>query len=136
MQTTRVVARENQFPLYFVHHDHALDYLENLNPTALQKNIFENVKSQYEINGGGVVYDVTNTYFYGKRCSIAKFGKSKDGKRRNLLIQIGIGVTQYEGIPIFHKVFNGNVHDSRTFSDLVTEFKKFDIIDGLIIFDY
>jgi transposase len=113
----------------------ALDYLENLNPTELQKNIFLNVKEQYEINGGGIVYDVTNTYFYGKRCSLGKYGKDKEGRKGNLLIQIGLGVTKHEGVPVFHKVFDGNVHDARTFSDSITEFKKFGINDGLILFD-
>lgn len=113
----------------------ALDYLEQLNATKLHKNIFSNVKDQYSIRGDGVVYDVTNTYFFGKHCSLGKFGKDKEGRKCHLLIQIGLGVTQYEGIPIFHKVFNGNVHDARTFSDSITEFKKFNINNGLVIFD-
>src|SRR5262249_13404027 len=101
----------------------------------LQKTIFSNVKQKYEINGGGIIYDVTNTYFYGKRCSLGKYGKDKDGRKGNLLIQIGLGVTKYEGVPVFHKVFDGNVHDARTFSDSITEFKRFGINDGLILFD-
>jgi len=85
--------------------------------------------------GDGIVYDVTNTYFFGKCCPLGKFGKDKEGRKGRLLIQIGLGVTQHEGIPIFHKVFDGNVHDARTFSDSITEFKKFGIHNGLVIFD-
>lgn len=113
----------------------ALDYLEQLNATELHKNIFNHVKKEYAIAGGGIIYDVTNTYFYGKRCSLGKLGKDKEGRKGNLLIQIGLGVTQNEGIPIFHKVFDGNIHDARTFSDSITEFKKFKITNGLVIFD-
>lgn len=113
----------------------ALDSLEKLNSTELQKEIFSNVKNEYMINGDGLIYDVTNTYFYGKRCSLGKLGKDKEGRQGNPLIQIGLGVTQNEGVPIFHKVFDGNVHDSRTFSDSITEFKAFGIKNGLVIFD-
>jgi transposase len=113
----------------------ALDSLEKMNPTALQKTIFGEVKDVYKIRGSGVVYDVTNTYLYGKKCSLAKFGKDKEGRKGLRLIQIGLGVTQREGIPVFHKVYNGNIHDSRTFADSITEFKEYGIKDGLVIFD-
>ena len=78
---------------------------------------------------------MTNTYLYGKKCSLAKFGKDKEKRKGYRLIQVGLGVTQKEGIPVFHKVFNGNIHDSRTFADSVTEFKAYGIKDGLVIFD-
>lgn len=113
----------------------ALDSLEKMDPTAIQKTIFDKVKEVYNIRGSGVVYDVTNTYLYGKKCSLAKFGKDKEKRKGYRLIQVGLGVTQKEGIPVFHKVFNGNIHDSRTFADSVTEFKAYGIKDGLVIFD-
>lgn len=113
----------------------ALDYLDQTSSTTLQERIFSNVKNIYPINGNGVVYDVTNTYFFGKHCPLGKFGKDKEGRKGRLLIQIGLGVTQHEGIPIFHKVFNGNIHDARTFSDSITEFKRYGIENGVVIFD-
>lgn len=113
----------------------ALDSLEEHDPTKLQINIFKNVKKKYTIEGNGVVYDVTNTYLYGKKCPIGKFGKDKEGVKGRPLIQIGLGVTQKEGIPLFHKVFDGNIHDSRTFSDSITSFKEYDIKNGLVVFD-
>ena len=60
----------------------------------------------------GVVYDVTNTYLYGRHCPLAKPGHDKEEVKGRPLIQIG-GVTQTEGFPLFHKVFDGNVHDTR-----------------------
>ena len=53
----------------------ALDSLEKLDATALHKTIFEKVKTVYPIDGHGIVYDVTNTYLYGKRCPFGKIGK-------------------------------------------------------------
>ena len=48
---------------------------------------------------------------------------------------MGLGVTQQEGIPLFHKVFDGNVHDARTLQDLVTLFASYGLEPGLFIYD-
>jgi len=113
----------------------ALDSLENKNPELLQKEIFENVQKIYRLNIEGLIYDVTNTYLFGKKCSLAKHGKSKEGRKGKPIIQIGLGVTQKEGIPVFHKVYDGNIHDSRTFQDAITYFKEYRIKDGIFVFD-
>ena len=51
----------------------ALDYLESQDSTLLQKDIFEKVKKIYELNDKGLIYDVTNTYLYGKKCPLGKW---------------------------------------------------------------
>lgn len=113
----------------------ALDSLESQDATQLQKDIFEVVSKKYNLNKKGIVYDVTNTYLYGSKCSLAKLGKDKEGVKGRPLIQIGLGVTQNEGVPVFHKTFPGNIHDSRTLQDLITTFQEFGIKDGLMVFD-
>lgn len=113
----------------------ALDSLEQQNLEELQRRIFENVCKRYDIDTKGMVYDVTNTYLYGKKCSLGKWGKDKDGILGRPLIQIGLGVTQKEGIPLFHKTYEGNIHDSRTFRDAITYFVDYRIKEGLAIFD-
>lgn len=113
----------------------ALDYLEEKDPIALQKNIFEAVQEKYDISNKGIVYDVTNTYFYGKKCKLGKMGKDKEGVKGRPLIQIGLGVTQDEGVPVFHKTFHGNVHDSRTFQDMITSFREYGVKNGVLVFD-
>jgi hypothetical protein len=113
----------------------ALDSLENKNPELLQRTIFENVQKIYKLDVKGLIYDVTNTYLFGKKCSFAKHGKGKDGRKGKPIIQIGLGVTQQEGIPVFHKVYNGNIHDSRTFQDAITYFEEYKIKDGIFVFD-
>ncbi len=113
----------------------AMDYLESRDPVALQKRIFEKVSQRYPLTRTGIVYDVTNTYLYGKKCRFAKPGKDKEGVKGRPLIQIGLGVTQDEGIPLFHKVYDGNIHDSRTFQDAITAFGQYEIDKGLIVFD-
>lgn len=113
----------------------ALDILESKDVEKLQKDIFKNVKSFYKLSSKGIIYDVTNTYFCGKKCSISQFGKDKEGVKGRPLIQIGLGVTFEQGIPIFHKVFDGNIHDSKTLRDIITTFQNYNIRRGIFVFD-
>lgn len=113
----------------------ALDSLEAQDAVELQKAIFESVLSHYDLKPKGIVYDVTNTYLYGKKCPFGRLGKDKEGVKGRPLIQIGLGVTQEEGVPVFHKTFHGNIHDSRTLQDLLTPFGAFGLRGGLMIFD-
>jgi len=113
----------------------ALDSLEERNLEELERSIFQSVQSFYEITKSGIVYDVTNTYLCGKNCPLAKPGKDKEAVKGRPLIQIGLGVTKNEGIPVFHKTFHGNIHDARTLHDLITTFEKNEIKSGFIIFD-
>jgi transposase len=113
----------------------ALDHLEKQDPILLQKKIFDKVSRRYRLSKKGLIYDVTNTYFYGNKCILSKAGKDKEGVKGRPLIQIGLGVTQKEGIPALHKVFHGNIHDSRSFQDIITTLESYNIKDGLIVFD-
>lgn len=113
----------------------ALDSIEQIDQMQFQKNIFNQVKKRLKVAPKGVVYDVTNTYFHGKNCPIAKFGHDKESRKGYPLIQIGLAVTRERGIPIFHKTFPGNIHDSRTFSDLSTELSQLGIHEGVAVMD-
>jgi transposase len=113
----------------------ALESLEALDAETWQRQLFESVCRQYHLRPSGVIYDVTNTYLYGRHCPLAKPGKDKEEVQGRPLIQIGLGVTQKEGFPLFHKVFDGNVHDARTLQDLVTAFRSYRIGTGLFIYD-
>jgi len=113
----------------------ALDSLESQDPIALQIGIFDRVKKVYQLSDRGLVYDVTNTYFYGTKCSLAKYGKDKDGVKGRPLIQIGLCVTKQKGVPVVHRVYDGNIHDSRTLWDLLTDLRKFDYKKGYLLFD-
>jgi transposase len=112
-----------------------MDFLEQSDPEAIQRAIFKSVQARYPMQKSGVIYDVTNTYLYGSKCCMGKLGHDKDGADGRPLIQIGLGVTQDEGIPVFHKTFDGNIADSRTLHDLITSFRRYDLKPGTIIYD-
>ena len=113
----------------------ALDSLEQIDVENLQLEIFNVLKKKFRVSGEGLVYDVTNTYLYGKKCPLGKIGHDKEGVKGRPLIQIALAVTQEKGLPLFHKVFDGNIHDARTLQDLVGTMSKYKIKSGLIIYD-
>jgi transposase len=112
-----------------------MDFLEKADPEPLQRAIFRSVQGRYSLRNSGVIYDVTNTYLYGKHCELGKLGHDKEGVQGRPLVQIGLGVTQEEGIPVFHKTFDGNIGDARTLQDLITTFRHYDLKAGTIIYD-
>ena len=97
----------------------ALDLFENQDLLKMQKQIFQCVTREYKLSDKDILYDVPNTYLYGKKCPLGKLGKDKDGVKGRPLIQIGLGLTKEDGIPVFHQVFDGNIADARTLQDII-----------------
>ena len=112
----------------------SLDSIDERNLSVIQKKIFRSVTSVYNLQPSGYFFDVTNVYFYGTECPIAKKGYNKEGSHRPQ-VQIGLAVTKQEGIPIFHKTFEGNVFDARTLQDFLVEFNDMDVKDVTIVWD-
>ena len=50
----------------------AMDSLTEDKIDQYQRDIFNTVKDVHKLNSKGVVYDVTNTYFHGKKCKMGK----------------------------------------------------------------
>ena len=94
----------------------ALDSVEESD--LLQSRIFDRVKTRLALAPKAYFYDITNIYFYGWCCPLARKGHNPDG-RRGPQIQVGLAVTQKEGLPIYHKVYEGNIFDSKTLPDIL-----------------
>jgi hypothetical protein len=112
----------------------ALDSIDERNLSVIQKKIFRSVTEAYKLQPKGYFFDVTNVYFYGTECPIAKKGHNKEGSY-NPQVQIGLAVTKQEGIPIFHKTFEGNIFDARTLQDFLVEFHDLNIEDVTLVWD-
>ena len=74
-------------------------------------------------DGGLILYDVTSTYFEGRKCPLAKFGHSRDGKRDTLQIVFGL-LTNGDGCPVAVEVFEGNTGDPKTLSAQITKIRE------------
>ncbi len=113
----------------------ALDSLESIDSKQVQQKIFQQVVDAHQVPVSGIVYDVTNTYLYGKRCPLGKTGHDKEGIVGRPLVQIGLAVAKGSGIPICHKVMDGNIHDAKMFGDFITELRHVSIKKGMVVYD-
>lgn len=100
-----------------------------------QKAIEQKLAAQHLTEGGLVLYDISSSYFEGKKCPLAKLGYSRDGKRDKLQINYGL-VTDKRGCPVAVSVFDGNVSDSKTLLPQVERLREdFGIRDVVVVGD-
>jgi hypothetical protein len=78
-----------------------------------QARVEQALARRHLTDGGLVLYDVTSTYFEGRKCPLAKFGHPRDGRRDKLQIVFGL-LTNGEGCPVAVEVFEGNTGDPKT----------------------
>jgi transposase len=112
----------------------AIDSLDGMGGDKVQERIFSRLKDVLTLSPSGYLYDITNIYFYGVCCPLAKKGQNAEG-RNQPQIQIGLAITKEDGIPIFHKVFEGNIFDSKTLPDILLHLKRHEIKNVCIVWD-
>ena len=69
-----------------------------------------------------VLYDVSSSYFEGRRCPLAHYGHSRDHRSDRLQIVYGLLCTR-EGLPVAVEVFDGNTGDPATLGAQVEKLK-------------
>src|SRR5882672_2410383 len=90
---------------------------------ARQADIERALAKRHLADGALVLYDVTSTYFEGRHCPLAKLGHSRDGKRENPQIVVGL-MTTAEGCPIAVEVFEGNTGDPTTVGPQIKKLRE------------
>jgi hypothetical protein len=88
----------------------ALDWL-----LARQTRIENKLANKHLYEGTLVLYDVTSSYYTGRRSKLIHFGYNRDGKRRFPQIVYGL-LCNAHGCPVAVEVFAGNTPDSKTLS--------------------
>ena len=84
----------------------------------------ENALAKRHLGEGSLVlYDLTSTYFEGRKCPLARFGKSRDERPGNLQIVFGV-LTNAEGCPVAVEVFEGNTGDPATVAAQVNKLRE------------
>ncbi len=96
----------------------AMDWL-----VARQKRIEKKLAARHLREGAPVYYDVSNSYYEGRHCVLARFGNGKDGKRGKPIIVYGV-LTDGEGRPIAVEVYPGNTGDSTTVPDQLGKLRE------------
>jgi len=88
-----------------------------------QSSIEQGLARRHLQDGSLVLYDVTSTYFEGRRCPLAQLGYSRDGKKGTLQIIFGL-LCNAEGWPVAVEVFEGNTADPKTVCSQVNKLKQ------------
>lgn len=96
----------------------ALDWL-----LSRQEAIEKKLAARHLAEGGIVLYDLTSTYFEGTKCSLAKLGYSRDGKKGKLQVNFGL-LTDQRGCPVAVSVVEGNTGDPKTLLPQVTKARE------------
>ena len=85
-----------------------LDWLRERQPW-----IERSLANRHLRGGTLVLYDVSSSYVEGRKCPLAAFGHSRDGKRGKKQITYGL-VCAGDGTPVAVEVFSGNTADPDT----------------------
>ena len=97
-----------------------------------QARIEQALAKRHLTNGCLVLYDVTSTYFEGRRCPLARFGHSRDERSGNLQIVFGL-LTNADGCPVAVEVFSGNTADPMTVAAQVSKLRERFALQRLVL---
>jgi DDE family transposase len=87
----------------------AMDSLLRHRP-AIERHLFHRLKDLFHLDVDVVFYDLTSSYFEGSQAEYGWFGYSRDERRHNL--QIVVGLILVDGFPVSHHVFKGYRRDA------------------------
>lgn len=97
----------------------------------IEDDVWKQLLNRYQIQLDPVLYDTTNFFTFldpQTKSQLPRFAKSKDGKKNRRCVGFGLGLTAFDGFPIFHLVYAGNKHDSKLFptaiQDLCQRFRE------------
>ncbi len=89
----------------------AMDWL-----LARQQQIEQKLAARHLSNGAVVLYDVSSSYYEGRKCPLAQFGYDRDGRKGLPIVVYGV-MTDIDGRPISVSVYPGNTADPQTVVD-------------------
>jgi len=108
----------------------AMDWL-----LARQEHIEKGLASRHLDSDSLVLYDLTSTWFEGRRCPLARRGYSRDGRPGMLQVEYGL-VTDEGGRPVAVEVVSGNTADPATVPAVIEKLKgRFDLDDVVLVGD-
>jgi len=101
------------------------DFLTEPKIHDIEMMLYSKLIDLYNIKIDTLIYDTTNFFHYisgnNERTIIPQTGNSKDGKNSNRLSGLLLAIDKEFGIPLFHALYQGNMHDSKLFPDALTQ---------------
>ncbi|MCP3932473.1 MAG: IS1634 family transposase [Bacteroidetes bacterium] len=90
----------------------------------IERSLVKDIIDKYNITSDLVLYDTTNfyTFFSQKNNSkLSRAGHNKEGRHNLRQVGLAMFVEQEFGIPLYHCVYAGNSHDSKTFYQAISQ---------------
>ncbi len=90
---------------------------------SIEREIVGRALERFDLKLDTVLYDATNFFTFidstNTRPKLPARGHNK--QKRHDLRQLGVALlcTRDEGVPLFHRTYGGEVHDARSFADLI-----------------
>ena len=108
---------------------------------TIEEELIQNLQDQYELSEDIFFYDTTNFFTYIEepvRAQLPKTGHNKDCHHHLKQVGLALCVEKEWGIPLFHCLYRGNSHDSKTFAglidDLITRLQKsYQQVENLVL---
>ena len=91
---------------------------------TIEQALVERLQKQFDLDGHSFLYDTTNFFTYIEepvRSRLARSTHSKDGRHHLRHVGLALCVDKEWGLPLFHRIYRGNAHDSKAFTGVVTE---------------
>lgn len=87
---------------------------------ALEQHLSVRTNEMFDIEDKIILYDLTNTYFEGRKAAskIAKYGRSKEKRNDAKLIVLAL-VINPEGFIKYSAILEGNIADSKTLEEMI-----------------
>lgn len=104
------------------HYYRALDYLTEFK-RPIEKALYDKLVDLFNLDLSLIFYDLTSSYFEGEKCSLSKWGFSRDHRPDCRQIQLGLIVNR-DGTPIAHEVFEGNIKDRTTLQGCLDDLRS------------
>jgi transposase len=105
-----------------------MDQLPVKTIASIEREIVSRVIERFEIPLETLLYDATNFFTFiastNTRAELPARGHNK--QKRHDLRQLGVALlcTRHDGVPIWHKVYGGQVPDAKSFTDALTAFRE------------
>ncbi len=90
----------------------------------IEKKLIANLEEKYDLFSDVIFYDTTNFFTYFEeplRSQLARTGHNKASKHHLKQVGLALCVDKKWGIPLYHQIYRGNSHDSKTFTEIISD---------------
>ncbi len=100
--------------------------------------LYKKLTGMFNIKDSLVIYDLSNTYFEGRKANstLAQYGRSKE-KRNDCKQVVFTGVINAQGFIRYSRIYEGNTPDVSTLEDMIRDLKSHSdtISDKVVVMD-